>query len=103
MKDNHNRDGDGKTLPFFRIPQKDRDELLEKIVEFSDGDLNKIDARIVKTAVKSLAHKPGCVIVDKPEVVLEKYGETLLIPIKNQPLPVIVSVSFLRQAISKRL
>lgn len=91
------------TVSFCRIPKKDREDLLGKIIEFTEGDVNKVDAKIIKTAVKSMVSQPDCSIAGKPLVVSEKYGDTLHIPVKNCPLPAIVSVKYIQDIIARKL
>lgn len=88
---------------FFKIPKVDRDLVFKNLLCYCGNDPSKIDTRMCKTAFKATVDSPGCVIVDKPQVVSAQFGDILLIPIKNTPDPVAITVNYLRSALQQRM
>jgi hypothetical protein len=88
---------------YFKIPKVDRDQVNKNVLSYCKKDPDNIDSRMWKTAFKATVGMPGCVIADTPEIINAQFGDILLIPIKNTPDPVLISISYLHSALLQRM
>ena len=79
------------TVPFFKVPSRDRERALQAMRTITNGDKDKLDTEIVKTAFKSLCGSDSK-IAGVPRVEVGQYGPTFRIPLKGSQVPAFASL-----------
>lgn len=85
-----------RTVPYFKVRTETQKKAISNMITITDGDLEKLDSEIAKTAFKSLIGDGTSGISSVPRVVPGPYGPTLRIPIKDSPFPAFTSLEYLK-------
>lgn len=91
-----------KTLSFYKIPKYERNQIVENIINYTEGDLNKLTPEIAKTAVKAIIIS-GSIIAAVPIARKLRYGYGLYVKIRKNQLMVFTTVAQLQTMVSARL
>lgn len=88
-----------QTIPFFKVPKADRDEIAKQLRELCEDNPDKINSTLIESAIRMAAHRNSALTGASVFKKLQ-YGEGVYIFLLEEDFPAQTSISQLQKMLA---